>query len=364
MVGIIAEYNPFHNGHLYHLNKVKEMFPNKTICLILAGNFLNRGEVSIIDKWDKTKLALEYGIDLIVELPFVFATQASDIYAYGAISILDSLNCEFLVFGSECNDINLLNKIVSIQDNETFKLEVNRYTKLGYNYPTSLSKAIYDISSLSINTPNDLLGISYIKQIKKLNSKIKPITIKRTNNYHDLNLDNEITSASSIRNALKENKDISSYIPEKTLKYIKNISLDNYFDILKHQIIIDDLTKYQDVDKNLEKSFKKNIMNSNNLEEFILKVKSKNYTYNKIKRCLVHILCGLVKKDYKIEYIRILGFNQKGKDYLNKIKKDCKYPILVSFDKLLDMELQVTKVYSLISKIDIKSELQKPIIKF
>ena len=363
MVGIIAEYNPFHNGHLYHLNKVKEMFPNKTICLVLAGNFLNRGDVSIIDKWDKTKIALEYGIDLVVELPFVFATQAGDIYAYGAISILDSLGCDYLVFGSECNDIDLLNKIVDIENSDEFKIKVNKYTKLGFNYPTSLSKAIEDISCLSIKTPNDLLGISYLKQIKKLNSKIKPITIKRTNDYHNLSLNKNITSASSIRNALNNNLDISSYVPTMTLKYIKNISLNNYFDILKHQIIIDVLTKYQDIDKNLENLFKKNIMKCSSIDELILKIKSKNYTYNKIKRCLVHILCGLVKNDYKTEYIRILGFNENGKNYLNKIKKNCKYPILVGYDKLLDMELQVTKIYSLITNIDINSELQKPIIK-
>ena len=113
MVGIIAEYNPFHNGHLYHLNKVKEMFPDKTITLILVGNFLNRGEVSIIDKFDKTKLALKHGVDLVLELPFIFATQSADIYAYGAIKLLDILNCEYLVFGSETNDLDKLYKIAN-----------------------------------------------------------------------------------------------------------------------------------------------------------------------------------------------------------------------------------------------------------
>lgn len=358
MVGIIAEYNPFHNGHLYHLNKVKEMFPSETITLVLAGNFLNRGDISIINKWDKTKLALEYGVDLVIELPFVFATQAADIYAYGAINILDSLGCDYLVFGSECNDIELLNKVVDIQNTKDFKTKVSKYTKLGYNYPTSLSKVIEEYN-IQIKSPNDLLGISYIKEINKLNSKIKPITIKRTNEYHSLDLNSEIVSATSIRNALNNNLDISKYVPNK--EYIKNISLNDYFNILKHQVIIDDLTKYQDVDNNLNNLLKKHIMNCNSIDELILKVKSKNYTYNKIKRCLVHILCGMIKKEYKVEYIRILGFNDKGIRYLNKIKKNTKYPILVKYDKLLDMELQVTKIYSLITKIDVEKEFNKPI---
>ena len=362
MVGIIAEYNPFHNGHLYHLNKVKELFPDRTICLILAGNFLNRGDLSIINKWDKTKLALHYGIDLIVELPFAFATQAADIYAYGAINILDNLKCEYLVFGSELNDINKLNKIADIMLKNNFQEDLSIYLNKGFNYPTSISKILKKHTNIEIKNPNDLLGLSYIKEIKKINSKIKPISIQRTNDYHSTQLDNNIVSATSIRNALKEKKDILKYVPKETLKYINNIDLNDYFNILKHQIIIDCLTKYQDIDEKLANSFKKNIMKSNNIEELILLVKSKNYTYNKIKRALIHILCGMKKDNYQLKYIRILGFNKKGQSYLNKIKKDIKLPIITNYNQQLDLELQVTKIYSIISNIDIKKELQKPII--
>lgn len=360
MVGIIAEYNPFHNGHLYHLNKVKEMFPNKVITLILVGNFLNRGEVSVINKFDKTELALKYGVDLVVELPFIFATQSADIYAFGAISILDNLKCEYLVFGSESNDIDLLYKMASIQLNNNLNLK--KYINLGYNYPTSLAKSIEEISNLKVNSPNDLLAISYIKSILKLNSNIKPILIKRTNDYHDLNTDSNIISASGIRKLIKENKDISKYVPSEVLKYVKNISLENYFDILKHQILIDDLLKYQDIDINLSNLLKKHIYSSNSIDDLILKVKSKNYTYNKIKRCLVHILCGYIKQDCKIEYIRILGFNNKGKQYLNKLKKEISIPLITNFEKQLEYEYKITKIYCLISKDDISKELKGPII--
>ena len=363
MIGIIAEYNPFHNGHLYHLKKVQEMFPNETITLVLAGNFLNRGDISIINKWDKTKLALEYGIDLVVELPFVFATQAADIYAYGAIQILDDLQCDYLVFGSELNNISILSQLADIELHDNYQEALHNYLKKGFNYPTSLAKALKEITNIEIKNPNDLLGLSYIKAIKKIHSKIKPISIKRTNDYHSIELNNPISSASSIRKALQEEKDISSYVPSKTQNYIHNVSLNDYFSILKHQIIIAKLTNYQDIDEKLEQSLKKHIMHCQNIEELITCVKSKNYTYNKIKRCLIHILCGMPKDNYSLSYIRILGFNDKGQSYLNKIKKHTSLPLITNYNKMLDLELQVTKIYSLVYPIDYKSELQKPIIK-
>lgn len=363
MVGIIAEYNPFHNGHLYHLNKVKELFPNEVITLVLAGNFLNRGDLSVVNKWDKTKIALEYGIDLVIEMPFIFATQAADIYAYGAINILDNLKCDYLVFGSESNDIDKLINLADIQlNNKEYNENILKYMNQGFNYPTSLAKSLKEVCGVEINTPNDLLGVSYIKEIKKLNSKIKPITIKRTNDYHSTTLDSEITSATSIRLALKDNKDIKKFVPDRVPNYIQNISLNDLFLVLKHQIIIDDLTKYQDVDIKLNNSLKKHISSCYDLDELINKVKTKNYTYNKIKRCLVHILVGLPKKNYKLEYIRILGFNKKGQEYLNKIKKEVKLPLITNYNKLLDIELRATKVYSLVAKDIVKDELNKPIM--
>ena len=349
MVGIICEYNPFHNGHLYHLNKVKELFPNEIITLVLIGNFVNRGDVSVINKWDKTKLALDYGVDLVVELPFMFATQSADIYAYGAISILDNLKCDYLVFGSESNDIDTLIKIADT------KVDIKDLLKKGYNYPKAIDIALKKKLNISIDTPNDLLGISYIKAIEKLNSKIKPITIKRTNNYHDSKVSGEISSATSIRSLIYNNKDISKYVPNTN--YIKNINLNDFYLIIKHKIMTEDLTKYQDIDISLNSLLKKNILNSNSVEELIDNVKHKNYTYNRIKRCLVHILCCLDKKDYKLENIRILGFNSKGRQYLNKIKKEVNLPLLTKYD---NYELLVDNIYNLISKdINNKAILKK-----
>jgi len=155
-VGIIAEYNPFHNGHLYHLNKIKELYPDDTIVLVINGNFTERGTPSIIDKWKKVEIAKKAGIDLIIELPYPFATQSADYFSYGAITILEKLKVEKLVFGSESNNIKDLELIAQTQlDNEDFDKLVKIYSKLGENYPTALSLALKDLTGKIINTPND-----------------------------------------------------------------------------------------------------------------------------------------------------------------------------------------------------------------
>lgn len=345
MIGIIAEYNPFHNGHLYHLQQAKK--ENKTIVLVLAGHFLNRGEVSIINKWDKTKLALDYGVDLVVELPFIFASQASDIYTYGAISILNHLKCEKIIFGSESNNI----EFSDVND-------IKKYLKKGYNYPKAMS-----LANEIPTTPNDILGMGYIKAIKKLNSNIIPQTIKRTNDYHDINLNTKITSATSIRNAINENKDIKKYVPNT--KYIQNVNIEELFIILKHKITLEDLSKYP-IDKNLAGLLKKHINTSKTIEQLINKVKHKNNTYNKIKRSLIHILTNFTNEDNirEVKYIRILGLNKKGMNYLNKIKKEIKIPIYSKYNENLKLEYNATFIYSLLTKDDIlEKEFKKIIIK-
>lgn len=355
-VGIIAEYNPFHNGHLYQINKIKEMFPNDTIILVLSGNFTQRGEPAIIDKWKRVKVAIESGVDLVVELPFPFATQSADIFAYGSITILENLKVDKFVFGSELDDVNTLTTIAKTQvENDLFDQLVKIYIKMGENYPTAISKTIYDLTKKKVDTPNDLLGVSYIKTILKNNYKIKPITIKRTTNYHNETL-KKITSAKTIRDNLKNNIDISISIPEYEKKYLDKLHYkDDYFNLLKYKIITsNNLEKYQTVDEGIENLIKKEIIKCNNYDELISKIKSKRYTYNKINRMLLHILIGFTKEDAKkmhdVEYIRILGFNNNGQNYLNKIKKEVNLPILSKYKRnipMLDLELKSTIIYSI-----------------
>jgi len=354
IVGIICEYNPFHNGHIYHLNKVKELFPDSLIILILNGYFLERGDVSIISKKNKTNIALLEGIDIVIELPFVYGTQSADIFSNASITMLEKLGCEYVVFGSECNNIELLDKIVNytINNKDEYNEKVKLYLNEGLNYPTALAKAInidFEFNS------NDLLGISYLKSIKLNNFNIKPVTIKRTNNYLDNESNEDIISASNIRNKLINNKDISKYIPDTTLPFIKNISLDNFFKTIKYKIITEkDLSIYLDVDEGIEYRLKKIINDSKNINELIENTKSKRYTYNKIRRMLVHILIGFTKEDNQkltFDYIKILGFNDSGKKYLNKIKKNLNISTTPFKESLTyQYELKTAAIYDLVTQ--------------
>ena len=357
-VGIIAEYNPFHNGHLYHLKKIKEMYKDDTIILVLSGNFTERGDVSILDKWKKTEIALKAGIDLVIELPFPFATQSADYFSYGGVTILEKLKVDKLVFGSESDNLEDIKLIAKEQiNNPEFEKLVKVYSKLGENYPTALSKALYDITNKSIKNPNDLLAISYVKTIIENNYKIEPMSIKRTNSYHDKSIDNKISSATAIRDALKNKKDIKKTVPSFVIPYLKDLHfIDDYFKYIKYKIITeDDLSIYHGVDEGLDKLLKKEIINSNSYDEFINNVKTKRYTYNKLTRTVLHILCNFTKEKAKsfrnIDYIRILGFNDKGRKYLNSVKKDLDVELISKINRekpdMLEYELETTKVYAL-----------------
>jgi predicted nucleotidyltransferase len=356
-VGIICEYNPFHNGHLYHLKCVKEMFPDHTIVLVMSGNFTQRGDASLINKWDKTEIALFYGVDLVIELPYVFATESADKFAYAAIRILNELKVDKIVFGSETNNIEKLKELANIQiNNKKYDKLVKKYLDDGINYPSALSKALFDISNFKVDKPNDILGLSYIREILKQKSSIEPYCIKRNNDYNSIDLNDGITSASSIRYALSNNEDVSDYIPIKVKDYLnKPIFIDNYFNLLKYKILTEnDLSIYQTVDEGIENRIKKYIVNSYNLNDLILKIKTKRYTYNKLNRMFTHILCNFTKEEAlefnDIEYIRVLGFSLNGQAYLNSIKKDVNLPIITKFSdiksKILDIEFRSTCCYA------------------
>ena len=359
-IGIICEYNPFHNGHLYQIKKIKETYKDSLIIVCLSSCFMQRGEASILNKWDKTRLAIESGVDLVLELPFAFATQYQDIFAKGALTILNHLKIDTLVFGSECNDIELLKNLASVQlKDESYNYLVKRYLDLGLNYPTSLSKALFDITGVKLDKPNDLLALAYIKEIIKNNYDIEPFSIRRTSDYHNSNLDSDIVSASTIRKLLKDGVNVNNYLPYNIYDYLSEIDEDKYFALLKYQIInnIDCLDKFQTVDEGIENRIIKYINMVNSKEELILKVKSKRYTYNKINRMFTHILTNFTKEDAKnleIEYLRVLGFNTRGKNYLNKIKKEIGIPIINKYIpnmyKCLDIEFRVSLIYSLILK--------------
>ena len=373
-IGIIAEYNPFHNGHLYQIKEIKKRYPDSTIITVVSSSFTQRGDISLLNKWDKTKIALDNGIDLVIELPFVYSTQASDIFAEGSVKILNYLGIDTLVFGTERDTIEDLELLANIQiNNKEYQEKVKQYLSTGLNYATSTNKALEDITNVKVDTPNDLLALSYIKQIKLNKYNIKYTNIKRTTSYHGCEIMNNISSASNIRKMSADNQDIDNLIPfDKKLLY--KVSMNNYLDILKYKVLSEDINinKYQTVDEGIEGRIIDNITKVTTYEELIQNIKTKRYTYNKISRMLLHILTSFTKEEASnidIDYIRVLGFTTKGQEYLSKIKKNITIPIITGYkkniSKVLDIEYRVTKIYSLFTSNNlIKKEYQiKPIIK-
>ena len=373
-IGIIAEYNPFHNGHLYQIKEIKKRYPDSTIISVVSSSFTQRGDISLLNKWDKTKIALDNGIDLVIELPFVYSTQASDIFAEGAVKILNYLGIDTLVFGTERDTIEDLELLANIQiNNKEYQEKVKQYLSTGLNYATSTNKALEDITNVKVDTPNDLLALSYIKQIKLNKYNIKYTNIKRTTSYHGSEINDNISSASNIRKMSADNQNIDNLIPfDKKLLY--KVSMNNYLDILKYKVLSEDINinKYQTVDEGIEGRIIDNITKVTTYEELIQNIKTKRYTYNKISRMLLHILTSFTKEEVSnidIDYIRVLGFTTKGQEYLSKIKKNITIPIITGYkkniSKVLDIEYRVTKIYSLFTSNNlIKKEYQiKPIIK-
>ena len=376
IIGVIAEYNPFHLGHRYQIEKIKELYPDSIIIAIISTNFTQRGDISLLNKWNKATICLNEGIDLVIELPTLYATQSADIFAYGAISILNKFKIDTLVFGSETNDINSFTTLANIQiNNPKYHELVKNYLSLGLNYPTAMSKALKELTNTKIDKPNDLLALSYIKEIIKNNYPIAPISIKRTNDYHSNSLQNNtnIINASLIREMFLNNQDISPYIPNNTKELLyQYLSLNKAYTLLKYNIINNEnnLSTYLDIEEGLDKRILKYLDTSHTWIDLVNNLKTKRYTYNKINRTLLHLLLNIKKEDNTKEiYLRVLGFNNKGREYLKKLKKDTNLDIFTSYRKnkspLLDLEYHSTYIYSLITNDSslIKREYQsKPII--
>lgn len=349
IIGIICEYNPFHNGHIYHIEKIKEKYPDSLLILVLNGYYLERGEISLLDKFSKTSIALNNGVDLVMELPYIYGTQSADTFAKYSIKILNELKVNKIIFGSEINNPDKLKEIAHKQINND--LDVKSYLDEGYNYPTALGKSIgIEFAYL----PNDLLGISYTKEILKNKYNIEIETIKRTNDYHDTGKITNIISAESIRNKIKAKEDIISFVPDKIINKINNINEDLLFNILKTKIITEpDLSIYEGMDEGIENKILKVINDTDNYQELIKKVKSKRYTYNRLNRLFIHLLMGLTKEDNKnskLDYLRVLGFNNEGKKYLNKIKKEINIPLKINKNSLIyKYEIKASIVYDLLT---------------
>ena len=359
-IGIICEYNPLHNGHVYHFNKIKDESNADIVICVMSSSFSSRGDLSIFDKFTKTKQALNLGVDLVIELPLIYTIQRADIFAYYSVKLLNNLNVDEIWIGSETNDINVYEEYY--QDNKEIDNKTDYYTS-------------YKLKSNIDLLSNDILGYSYYKAIKDNNFNIKLNTIKRIdNNYLDEKINNNsfIQSALSIRNNIK---DIEKYTPE-FVHNDKNKILDEnkLFDYIKYKILSssnDELKKIYFVDEGIENKLHE-IKNYNSFDEFVLYLSNKRYSKTRIKRMLIYILLN-IKKDIandalntNPDFVRILGFNENGKKYINEIKKDINIftNIKNNINVIFDIEIKTSKIIDSIYNTNItKIEMSGPISK-
>ena len=334
-VGLITEYNPFHNGHLYHLKKAKELTNADYVVVLMSGNFLQRGTPACTDKYTRTRMALSQGADLVFELPMYYATGSAEFFASGAISVFRQLGIiDSICFGAETDDLTSLQSIADILANEpsAFKLSLSHYLKEGNNFPIARKKALCDffgntISSDFLESPNNILGIEYLKAIKQQEAAIQPYILKRTvSGYHDTALNEMcISSASSIRshyhftNSLATvrphlPKEVFSILEEAEGKYFP-ISEDDLSQMLYYSLLhqtTEELTSYMDVTEELARRIKNNLYLFENFSSFAEKLKTKTYTLTRIYRALLHILLKIRKNNIQKEvpYVRLLGMKK------------------------------------------------------
>ena len=367
VLGIIAEYNPFHNGHLYHLENSKKLTDCDYTIAIISGNFTQRGSTSLIDKWEKTKAALLNDVDLVIELPVLYSISSAENFADGAVKILNSLGIvDYLSFGTETSNINALDKIAEILYNEPqgYKKILSNELKTGLSFPkareNALIKYLNDNSYLNIlSSPNNILGIEYLKALKRQNSDIKPITITRTQvDYNSTKISNNIASATAIRNFVKnKNFDIiKNLVPESTysvlMNNIKSGHIITDISIFEKEILyilrrmsIEEIATLPDISEGLEFAIKNAVNSCNSISELLNSAKSKRYTTTRIQRILLYALLGITKSDMKISksslpYIRVLGFNENGKKLISEIsKKNPNIKIITSVKKFIDCNI-------------------------
>lgn len=356
ITGIIAEYNPFHNGHLLQLNTVKDN--TSDLCIIaMSGNWVQRGAPAIINKYERTRMALLAGADLVLELPVHISTGSARDFAYGSVSLLNSLGCvDRLCFGCESNDSETIHKLVNFFSKEPadFAELLKSNLKIGLSYPKARYEAMKQMNYFNeselkfISSPNNLLGLEYAIAINMIASDISIFPIKREGcEYNDINLStHSYSSASSIREALINSniEQCLNHVPPFAYNLLKEAPLkteNSYSDALKYKLLVeDDFTIYLDVSRELSDRINKYKLDFKDTVSFIQLLKTKNLTYSHISRCLCHIMLNIYNDQIKeTQYIRILGFRKESKELLGLIKSKASIPIItrpVSAQKQLD----------------------------
>ena len=404
---IISEYNPFHEGHKYHMENTKKITNSDYTIVIMSGDFTQRGTPAIIDKYARTKQALLNGADLVLELPVAFATSSAEGFAHGAVSILTKLGIvDSLVFGSESGNIDSINNIAQFLSYETpeFTNCLQDYLKQGFPFPKarslSLKEYFPDMDENFLSSSNNILGIEYCKALISFASSTKPMTIARKDNYYNdehLSEKGKLSSATSIRNVLHSSfnfDELTSHMPENSLNIIKEnwnistpISINDFSLLLKYKLLLENrnsLIQYVDVTSDLADRIYNNLNQFSNYESFCNLLKTKELTFTRISRCLLHILLDIKKSDYEDiknngygQYARILGFRKDASSLLHEIKANSSIPLISKLSdsikeldgpalSLLEKDIQASHIYeSIVSNKfskDFRNEFQRQLI--
>jgi predicted nucleotidyltransferase len=374
-VGIIVEYNPFHNGHWHHLQETKAKTAADCLIAVMSGNFLQRGEPAIVSKWARTKMALAAGVDIVIELPYVFAVQAAEQFAHGAVRLLDALGCQELCFGSESGDIAAFLTAAKtwFQHKEKFDSLVRSELARGQSFPKANAEAWRQLDSdaLDLSKPNNVLGFAYVKAIWQNKLAIVPRTIPRlAAGYHDESFSHSsIASATSLRKVLRQTgqlERIAAYIPSTTAEQLQQYRLtygrwhdwEAYFPLLKYRLLTsseEDLRRIAGVEEGIEYRLKQKIVSAETFAAFIVATKTKRYTWTRLQRLCVHVLTNFTKEEQNKAaaptYIRLLGMNETGRRYLQQVKKELALPLIakaakLNGDPLYEQEKRATAVYT------------------
>ncbi|REK76467.1 nucleotidyltransferase [Paenibacillus paeoniae] len=387
-VGLIVEYNPFHNGHLYHLRQSVKITEAEAVVAVMSGNFLQRGEPAMWDKWTRTRMALQGGCDLVIELPVAYATHAAEWFAYGAVSLLEATGVvDAVCFGTESGELAPLLHAAEIAADEpaSFQALLRERLDTGMSYPFAYSSALQayltqqghgDAASFPFDTPNHTLGLHYLIALRRIKGAMQPYTIAREKaQYHQETItDGSIASATAIRKLLLESESLASahpFVPASTFEGIQEcasfggapVSWERYMPVLMHKLLTSDaasLAACRDVSEGLEHRFLNALpeLRKGSFEELMSLVKTKRYTRTRLQRALLSVLLGHVRDEFTpeklaggVNYIRVLGFTEKGRALLKRMRQTSSLPILLSAARppesyrYLDLDVRASNAY-------------------
>lgn len=376
-MAIVCEYNPFHNGHHYQIAVQKEELRCENVICVMSGNFVQRGDAAICDKWTRAKMALSCGCDLVIELPVVYATQSAERFAFGAVALIDQLNIvDYLSFGSECGDITSLSNVADTILDYSFKNILHQSLKNGDSYPKARANTLEMLLGREkceiINQPNNILAIEYIKALKQLHSNVKPSTLTRFQSpYHSEVTYGQFASATAIRKLIFGKDDYENVVPPKVHQIVRQqielgkspvsiAPLENTLLYLLRTTPPEKLRLFGDVTEGIESRLIESAKKFHTLSQITEHVKTKRYTKTRIDRILLNLLLGIHKTDlnHPPQYIRVLGFNDKGVKLLSRIKKESCLPIITktadasltsdTAKRMFELDISATDIYSML----------------